>query len=88
MEWYEALGFLLGMILFFMALGVPVALAFLAANMIGDHKVLFAFSAMMPILVPLPFYALGTMVCLIQTAVFCILSTVYIALHAEADDHH
>ncbi|MEM1160984.1 MAG: TRAP transporter large permease [Pseudomonadota bacterium] len=35
MEWYEALFFLLGMILFFMALGVPVALAFLAANMIG-----------------------------------------------------
>ncbi|MEM7190347.1 MAG: TRAP transporter large permease [Pseudomonadota bacterium] len=35
MEWYEALAFLLGMILFFMALGVPVALAFLAANMIG-----------------------------------------------------
>lgn len=35
MEWYEALVFLLGMILFFMALGVPVALAFLAANMIG-----------------------------------------------------
>jgi F-type H+-transporting ATPase subunit a len=67
----------------------PVTLALrLAANMIGDHKVLFAFSAMMPILVPLPFYALGTMVCLIQTAVFCILSTVYIALHAEADDHH
>lgn len=35
MEWYEALSFLLGMILFFMFLGVPVALAFLAANMIG-----------------------------------------------------
>jgi tripartite ATP-independent transporter DctM subunit len=35
MEWYEALFFLLGMILFFMALGVPVALAFLAANVIG-----------------------------------------------------
>lgn len=35
MEWYEALLFLLGMIVFFMALGVPVALAFLAANMIG-----------------------------------------------------
>ena len=30
-----ALGFLLGMILFFMFLGVPVALAFIAANMIG-----------------------------------------------------
>lgn len=35
MEWYTALGFLLGLILFFMFLGVPVALAFLAANMIG-----------------------------------------------------
>lgn len=35
MEWYEALIFLLGMILFFMALGIPVALAFLAANIIG-----------------------------------------------------
>ncbi len=35
MEWYEALVFLLGMILFFMAIGVPVALAFLAANVIG-----------------------------------------------------
>ena len=35
MEWFEALFFLLGMILFFMFLGVPVALSFLAANMIG-----------------------------------------------------
>ncbi len=35
MEWYEALSFLLGMILFFMFIGVPVSLAFLAANMIG-----------------------------------------------------
>lgn len=35
MDWYMALSFLLGMILFFMFLGVPVALAFLAANMIG-----------------------------------------------------
>lgn len=35
MEWYAALGFLLGLILFFMFLGVPVALSFLAANMVG-----------------------------------------------------
>ncbi len=35
MEWYWALAFLLGMILCFMFLGVPVALAFLAANMVG-----------------------------------------------------
>ncbi|MEM7429568.1 MAG: TRAP transporter large permease subunit [Pseudomonadota bacterium] len=35
MEWYVALLFLLSMILGFMFIGVPVALAFLAANMIG-----------------------------------------------------
>jgi tripartite ATP-independent transporter DctM subunit len=35
MEWYEALGLLLGSILALMALGMPVALAFLAANIIG-----------------------------------------------------
>ena len=35
MEWFEALGFLLGLILFFMFLGFPVALAFIAANLIG-----------------------------------------------------
>jgi tripartite ATP-independent transporter DctM subunit len=35
MEWYEALGLLLGLIMFLMALGMPVALAFLAANIVG-----------------------------------------------------
>jgi len=35
MEWYEALGLLLGAIMFLMAMGMPVALAFLAANIIG-----------------------------------------------------
>lgn len=35
MEWYEALALLLGSILALMAIGMPVALAFLAANIIG-----------------------------------------------------
>ncbi len=35
MEWYWALAFLLGMIIFMMALGFPVALAFLTTNLIG-----------------------------------------------------
>ncbi len=35
MEWYEALALLLGAIVFLMAIGMPVALAFLAANIIG-----------------------------------------------------
>lgn len=35
MEWFEALALLLGSILLLMAIGMPVALAFLAANIIG-----------------------------------------------------
>ncbi|WP_293447476.1 TRAP transporter large permease [Planktotalea sp.] len=35
MEWFEALALLLGMIVVLMAIGMPVALAFLAANIIG-----------------------------------------------------
>ena len=35
MEWFEALALLLGTIMFLMAIGMPIALAFLAANIIG-----------------------------------------------------
>ncbi|HSG54208.1 MAG TPA: TRAP transporter large permease subunit, partial [Paracoccaceae bacterium] len=35
MEWYESLALLLGAILALMAIGMPVALAFLAANILG-----------------------------------------------------
>ena len=35
MEWFEALAILLGVILVLMAVGMPVALAFLAANILG-----------------------------------------------------
>ncbi|TFL18725.1 TRAP transporter large permease [Jannaschia formosa] len=35
MEWYEALGLLIGSIMVLMALGMPVALAFLGANILG-----------------------------------------------------
>ncbi len=35
MEWYEALALLLGAIIALMALGMPIALAFLAANILG-----------------------------------------------------
>ncbi|MGH8668175.1 MAG: TRAP transporter large permease [Burkholderiales bacterium] len=35
MAWYQVLGLLIGMLLVFMALGMPVVFAFLAANLIG-----------------------------------------------------
>ena len=68
----------------------PITLGIrLAANMIGDHAVLFAFAGLVPFLIPLPFYMLGFLICVIQTAVFVILSCVYISLHAsEAEAHH
>jgi F-type H+-transporting ATPase subunit a len=66
----------------------PITLGIrLAANMIGDHAVLLAFAGILPLFLPLPFYALGLLVCLIQTAVFCILSCVYIALHTAEAEH-
>ncbi len=35
MEWYQALGLLLGIIIVLLALGMPVAIAFIAANIVG-----------------------------------------------------
>jgi F-type H+-transporting ATPase subunit a len=66
----------------------PFSLAVrLAGNMIGDHKVLLAFAGILPFILPLPFMLLGLFVSLIQTAVFCILTCVYIALHAQEASH-
>jgi F-type H+-transporting ATPase subunit a len=66
----------------------PVTLGIrLAANMIGDHAVLLGFAGVMPLLIPLPFYVLGLLVCVIQTVVFCILSCVYISLHTAEAEH-
>jgi len=63
----------------------------LATNMIGDHAVLGAFLGLVPVLVPIPFLALGLLVCCVQTLVFVLLSIIYIALAVEEahhDDHH
>jgi len=66
----------------------PFSLAIrLAGNMIGDHKVLLAFAGIMPLFLPLPFFILGLLVGLIQTAVFCILTCVYISLHTQEESH-
>jgi F-type H+-transporting ATPase subunit a len=63
----------------------------LATNMIGDHAVLAAFVGLVPVLVPIPFLALGLLVCTVQTIVFVLLSTIYISLAvnvAHGDEHH
>lgn len=59
----------------------------LMANMFGDHMVVGIFTLLVPFLVPVPFLMLGTIVCIVQTAVFCILSTVYIGMAVAHQDH-
>lgn len=68
----------------------PVSLGIrLFGNMFGDHAAIGAFLAvglfgwfLIPI-IPLP---LGVLVCVVQTMVFCILSTVYIFMATEHDE--
>lgn len=67
----------------------PITLAVrLMANMTADHLVLGIFLTLAPwfIPVPLPLYFLGCIVVVVQTMVFCLLSTVYISM-AIAHDH-
>ena len=65
----------------------PISLSLrLMGNMAADHKVVFTFFSLVPILVPVPFLILGLLVCVVQTLVFCLLSMVYISM-ATAHDH-
>ncbi len=70
----------------------PASLAIrLMGNMFGDHMVLGVFLGFAIPLVPIPIMVLGTLVCVVQTLVFCLLSMVYIALaveHHEGDHGH
>jgi F-type H+-transporting ATPase subunit a len=65
----------------------PVSLALrLMGNMAADHKVLFSFTFLVPFLVPVPFYILGILVCVVQALVFTLLATVYLGM-AVSHDH-
>lgn len=61
----------------------------LLCNIAGDHLVLAVFVGMFPLLLPLPFMALGLFVALVQTLVFCLLTCVYIGeVEAIVAAHH
>lgn len=70
----------------------PLSLSLrLMGNMVSDHKVVGVFFGLVPLLVPVPFLILGTLVAVIQTLVFCLLSMVYINIAVtthEHDDEH
>ena len=59
----------------------------LMGNMSADHMVVAVFIGLIPILVPVPILVLGTVVCIVQTAVFCILSIVYIGGAVAHEEH-
>ncbi|MFI5299501.1 MAG: F0F1 ATP synthase subunit A [Polyangiales bacterium] len=62
----------------------PVTLGVrLMLNMSVDHIVLGIFVMLFPFLLPLPLMVLGTLVAVVQTLVFCLLSSIYISLATE-----
>ncbi|MCU0662748.1 MAG: F0F1 ATP synthase subunit A [Myxococcota bacterium] len=67
----------------------PVSLSIrLMGNMFADHKVVTIFTGLVPLLLPVPMMLLGVLVCIVQTAVFCILSTAYIGLAVAPQEEH
>lgn len=66
----------------------PVSLSIrLMGNMFADHMVVATFTGLVPILIPVPMLIMGVLVCIVQTAVFCILSTVYIGMAIAHEEH-
>jgi F-type H+-transporting ATPase subunit a len=63
----------------------------LMMNMAVDHLLLSIVLSLIAVLVPVPLLMLGTLVCLVQVLVFCLLTSIYITLateHEEHDDAH
>jgi F-type H+-transporting ATPase subunit a len=66
----------------------PITLSIrLMLNMAVDHLLLSIVFGMVALLVPIPIMMLGTLVALVQVVVFCLLSSIYITLATEHEDH-
>jgi F-type H+-transporting ATPase subunit a len=59
----------------------------LMLNMAVDHLLLTLAAGAVALFLPLPVMVLGTLVCIVQVLVFCLLTSIYIALATEHDDH-
>ena len=65
----------------------PITLSIrLMLNMAVDHLLLSLALGAFTLFVPIPVMVLGTLVCVVQVLVFCLLTSIYIALATE--DHH
>jgi F-type H+-transporting ATPase subunit a len=87
----------LGPVLFLLPLMMPIEIADnlfrpfslgirLFANMFADHQVLSLFTGLTYIGFPIAFYALGSIVCIVQALVFTILAVSYVRM--AAGEHH
>lgn len=68
----------------------PISLSVrLLCNIAGDHLVMGVFVGIFPLILPLPFLALGLFVAVIQVFIFTLLSSVYIGeVEAMVEHHH
>lgn len=58
----------------------------LYANMFADHQVLALFTGLTKLVIPLAFYALGSIACVVQALIFTILAIGYVRMASEP--HH
>jgi F-type H+-transporting ATPase subunit a len=66
----------------------PATLAVrLMVNLAVDHLLVTVAAGIFVILLPIPIMVLGTLVIVVQTMVFCLLSSIYIALATEHEEH-
>ncbi len=59
----------------------------LLGNMLADHKVLISFFTLLPFVIPVPFYLLGILVCVVQAFVFCTLALTYFSMAVAHEEH-
>jgi F-type H+-transporting ATPase subunit a len=67
----------------------PITLSIrLMLNMAVDHLLLSILLAIFALFLPIPIMMLGTLVAIVQVLVFCLLTSIYIALATEVHDDH
>ena len=66
----------------------PITLSIrLMLNMAVDHLLVTIAASIFVLLLPIPIMILGTLVIIVQVVVFCLLSSIYIALATEHEEH-
>ena len=67
----------------------PITLSIrLMVNMAVDHLLGTIFLGMVALFVPVPLMLLGVIVIVVQTLVFSLLTSIYIGLATEHEEHH